>query len=374
MPVSRCADTDLIVVGAGYAGLACAHAAAAGGARVTVLDRKAAVGIRPHTTGILVKEAHACLDAPRRLLRRIDGVRLYSPSLRAVDLHSPDYYFLAADTPGLLQWMANEAAAKGAQLRTDAPFRHAARVGDRIVVADHGLSGRYLVGADGPRSRVARSFGLGRNRRFLVGAELEMTGVRGLAPDYLHVFLDSELAPGYIAWALAGIGVAQIGLAATYPARLDLEALLRKLSRCFDFDRAQVVGRRGGLIPAGGAVRHSSGPGVLLLGDAAGTVSPLTAGGIHRALSLGQQAGERIADWFADGGADPGHEITNLYPRYFWKRQMRAIARVAPPNRLLDGLFAAPGFARLAQVVFFHNRGLFSAAAWRDLLGLSERA
>lgn len=367
-------DTDLIVVGAGYAGLACAHAAAAGGARVTVLDRKQAPGIRPHTTGILVKEAHAHIDAPQRLIRRIEGVRLYSPSLRSIDLRSPDYYFLAADTPGLLRWMADEAVARGVRLRMGTPFRRAARVGDRIVLDDHGLGGRFLVGADGARSRVAECFGLGHNRRFLVGAELEMTGVRGLSPDHLHVFLDSKLAPGYIAWALAGVGVTQVGLAATHPARLDLRGLLAKLSRCFDFNRAQVVGRRGGLIPAGGSLGRCSVPGVLLLGDAAGTVSPLTAGGIHRALSLGGEAGDRIASWLAHGGTDPGREICRLYPGDFWKRQLRALARVAPPNRLLDGVFATPGFARLAQVIFFHNRGLFSAAAWRDLLGLDERA
>lgn len=121
---------------------------------------------------------------------------------------------------------------------------------------------------------------------------------------------------------------------------------------------------------AGGRVGACAAPGVLLLGDAAGAVSPLTAGGIHRALSLGEWAGERLGVWLAEGGPDPGPGIVRKYPGYFWKRRLRAAARLAPPNALLDLLFATPGFARLAQVIFFHNRGLFSAAAWRDLLGM----
>ncbi|MEY4641249.1 MAG: hypothetical protein RLZZ227_1243 [Pseudomonadota bacterium] len=46
--------TDLCVVGASYAGLACAAAAAASGLSVSVLEAKSEVGVWPHTTGILV--------------------------------------------------------------------------------------------------------------------------------------------------------------------------------------------------------------------------------------------------------------------------------------------------------------------------------
>ena len=75
----------------------------------------------------------------------------------------------------------------------------------------------FLVGCDGARSRVARDFGLGHNRRFLVGVEGEFTGVTGLDEDRLHVFLDSHLAPGYIAWVVPGLEFTQVGLAVTQP-------------------------------------------------------------------------------------------------------------------------------------------------------------
>src|SRR5262245_17547265 len=100
---------DVAVVGAGFAGLACARVAAARGLRTVVLDRKADPGAAPHTTGLLVKEAADEWDVPRAITRKIHGIRLYAPSLAWIDLDSPGYYFLATDTPALLRWLASEA-------------------------------------------------------------------------------------------------------------------------------------------------------------------------------------------------------------------------------------------------------------------------
>jgi flavin-dependent dehydrogenase len=50
-------EADCIVVGASFAGLACATALARASLRVTVLERKADVGEKLHTTGIIVKDA-----------------------------------------------------------------------------------------------------------------------------------------------------------------------------------------------------------------------------------------------------------------------------------------------------------------------------
>ena len=111
-------DHDAVVVGASFAGLACAAALAERGVRVVVLDRKPAAGARLHTTGFLVRDVLdevPLLDGmPTKLVRRIDHVRLYAPNLRHVDLTAPGYYFLATDTPGLLCWLAKRAVGAGA--------------------------------------------------------------------------------------------------------------------------------------------------------------------------------------------------------------------------------------------------------------------
>src|SRR6266480_6775831 len=84
---------DCVVVGASFAGLACATALAGAGARVTVLERKHDPGVKLHTTGILVRdlvEQLPLLDGlPPEMVRRVNGVRLYAPNMSSVDLAAP---------------------------------------------------------------------------------------------------------------------------------------------------------------------------------------------------------------------------------------------------------------------------------------------
>ena len=86
---------DIIVIGAGFAGLACARRAAERGLSVLVLDRQSEPGERIHTTGILVKEAWEEWVAPTPLVRKINRVRVYTPSHQFVELESDGYFFMA---------------------------------------------------------------------------------------------------------------------------------------------------------------------------------------------------------------------------------------------------------------------------------------
>jgi flavin-dependent dehydrogenase len=361
-------QADLAVVGAGFAGLACARAAALRGVRTVVLDRKACAGEKIHTTGILVKEVADFFDVPRQWTRKISGVRLYSPNLDSIDLHAPGYHFLATDTAGVLRWMAEQAAEAGAGLRWSAGYAGAYEEGSGVVLPGHDLKACFLVGSDGARSAVARDFGLGENRHFLLGVEAEWDGLRGVDEDVLHVFLDSVLAPGYIAWAVPGVGVTQIGLALRGRSTPRLDDLVVKLGKIFDFSRAREISRRGGLIPCGGAVSPWHRSRVMLLGDAAGTVSPLTAGGIHPALELGRMAGVALADHLLDRGPHPARVLLKSMPSYAVKGLLRlAFSLTPPPNALYDGVLRQTVFRKFAQTVFFHHRGLLSPAAWQDL-------
>jgi flavin-dependent dehydrogenase len=360
-------DYDVAIVGGGFAGLACAQAAACRGLRAVVLERKSDPGASPRTTGILVKELADEWDVPRSLTRKVHGVRLYSPSLRSIDLESPGYYFLATDTPALLRWLSAQAEGGGAEVRTGVEYRGARRHGTRISLVGLETACRWLVGADGVRSRVAREFGLGLNRKLLVGVEAEYEGVGGVDEDRLHCFLDPVLAPGYMAWVVPGAGVTQVGLAARWPARPRIEPFVERLRSLYDFGRARVIGRRGGLIPAGGTVRPFGAGNVLLAGDAAGLVSPLTAGGIHTAYHYGRRAGQLIADHVLDAGPDPVDVLRGVYPSFTWKKLLRAAVERGTPGWAIDLLLASPPLRALARLVFFHHRGLFSPAAWRAL-------
>jgi digeranylgeranylglycerophospholipid reductase len=368
--VSRDSD-DCVVVGASFAGLASASALARSGLRVTVLERKADAGEKLHTTGIIVKDAIdqvALLDGlPGNLVHRVTGVRLYAPNLRHVDLQAPGYYFLATDTPDLMRWLAARTEDSGVRISYRTPFAGATRIQSGFEIEGHGTT-RYLVGADGPRSSVAKALGLGQNREFLFGIEHEYAGVEIDDPGKLHCFIDRRIAPGYIAWMVAGPRVLQVGLAHRVGreevlARDAMDAFLRKLAPIIDLRGNRPASVRAGMIPCGGVVRPVAAPRVLLAGDAAGMVSPLTAGGIHTALKHGLAAGHAIADYLDGRREDPSRWFVRSYPRFTAKRVLRFLFDRFQSDVLFDLFLRTSAVRRAASIVYFHRKGVFDPAA-----------
>jgi flavin-dependent dehydrogenase len=365
---------DLVIAGGSFAGLACARTAALRGLKVAVIDPKPEPGARVRTTGIVVKEASDDFDLPARLMRKVRGVRLYAPDDRALDLHAPGYFFQATDTAGVLRWMASEAERAGATLMYGRKFEGGLAHERGVALTTLGLHTRFLIGADGARSRVAEVFELGRNRHFLAGLEIECEPLAGIDPRFLHCFADSRIAPGYIAWVVPGVGVTQIGVAARRPAKPDLGALLLRLKSVCDVKAIRVTQRRSGLIPAGGTLRNIGSGRVMLIGDAAGMVSPVTGGGIHTALHLGRRAAQLTSDYLGDRGPHPAAALLREAPKYRAKRMLRRLMDLAPPNALINALLMTRPAREMAQRLYFHSRGGDAASfeAWNDAFERGE--
>jgi len=373
---------DCVVAGASFAGLACAFALARSGHSVTVLEEKADPGDKLHTTGIIVKDAIdqvALLDGlPPGLVRRIDGVRLYAPGMRSVDLFAPGYYFLATDTPQVMRWLAGQAAAAGARIAYGTPFRRCERTRSGFQVEGAGQT-RYLVGADGPSSRIAQSLGLGRNSQYLFGAEYEYAGLEMPDADKLHCFIDRRLAPGYIGWLVAGVGMVQAGLARRVRGReatmsSSMAAFLEKIAPVVDLRALRPAATRAGMIPCGGVVQPVSAPRALLVGDAAGMVSPVTAGGIHTALKHGLAAGHAIADFLDGRTEDPSGWFVSSYPRFHAKRRLRFLFDRFQSDLLFDLLLETRPMRAAAGAVYFHHKGAFDQGRRPAARSSAERA
>jgi digeranylgeranylglycerophospholipid reductase len=320
-----------------------------------VLDAKPDPGLRVRTTGILVKEASDAFDLPAGLMRKVPGVRLYAPDNRSIDLSAPGYFFQATDMPSLMHWMAEEAARAGATLMYGRKFEGGLEYERGVAMGD--LHAAFLIGADGAKSQVAEAFGLSRNQRFLAGLEIECEPLQSVDGRFLHCFADSKIAPGYIAWMVPGVGAAQIGLAASRPARPDLGALLRRLKSVLDVRDIRVISRRSGLIPSGGVMRNLGTRRVMLVGDAAGMVSPVTGGGIHTALHFGRRAAVLVANYLGGRGPDPAPVLAAEAPRYRTKLWLRRALDLAPPNALINAALMTAPMRRLAQRLYFHSRG-----------------
>jgi geranylgeranyl reductase family protein len=348
---------DLIIVGGSFAGLACARTAASRGLKVAVVERKRDPGEGVRTTGILVKEAAEETDIPSHLTRLIRGVRLYAPNGKSTDYSSAGYYFLTTDTPNLMRWMAEEAQRAGATLMLGTAFKGGTQNGDLVTLSDLGVSARLLVGADGATSAVGRAFGLDANRRFLGGVEFELEPEPEIDERFLHCFLDSELAPGYIAWAAPGVGVTQVGLAARHGVRPDARRFLEVYRKRLNLPERRILARRSGLIPAGATLQRTHVGNVMLVGDAAGHVSPMTGGGIVQTLRLGRRTAQLAADWINAGGEHPARALRREAPKFRTKLWLRRMLDLAPPNWVWNLAVGTAPFRAFAQSVYFHQRG-----------------
>jgi flavin-dependent dehydrogenase len=252
-------------------------------------------------------------------------------------------------------------------MRYRTPYAGAVRTAAGFDLGPLGTT-RYLVGADGPNSSVAASLGLGRNRRFLFGVEYEFAGAALAEPSRLHCFIDRRLAPGYIGWLLAGVGGVQVGLARRVaaervPAADALAAFVDRIAPIADFRQRTPTSIRAGHIPCGGLVRPVAAPRVLLCGDAAGMVSPVTAGGIHTALKHGLAAGAAIADFLAGRGDDPARGFVARYPRFRGKRVLRFLYDHLQSDVAFNLLLATRPMRAAAGLVYFHHKGVFGTAA-----------
>jgi flavin-dependent dehydrogenase len=282
--------------------------------------------------------------------------------MRYVDLDAPGYYFLATDTPNVIRWLAAQAQQAGVELACGTSFTGATKIRSGYQVDGAGDT-RYLVGADGPNSQVARALMLGQNQKFLFGMEYEFATASLDNDDRLHCFLDRKLAPGYIGWMIPGVGCTQIGLARRMLRDADamkrvMEKFLDKIASIVDVRAHEPMSIRAGVIPCGGVVRPVTTERALLVGDAAGLVSPVTAGGIHTALKHGLAAGHAVAEFLEGKCEDPHLWFAATYPTFRAKRLLRFLFDHLQSDWFFNLMLASRPLRLAASQVYFHRRGV----------------
>jgi flavin-dependent dehydrogenase len=238
---------------------------------------------------------------------------------------------------------------------------------------------RYLVGADGALSRVARDLGLDLNSKWIVGVEDVLSDVPLEGEPRFHCFLDPVLAPGYLAWVVHDGEEAHVGVGG-YATRFNpvqaLEKFRESLRGMFDFSCAKHIERRGGRIPVGGVLRRIGNERGLLIGDAAGAVSPLTAGGLDPCMRLSSLASNIIAEYLKTLSADvlasySGAQFRTRFISRLWMRH--AISCIDEPLLLEAGcaVLRLPLFRSIARHIFF-GRGSFPNVELSPVLSMAR--
>ncbi len=305
---------DVVIVGSGPAGAACAMTAARAGLDVLVVEkeehprRKLCGGaVRPGTGRLLG------LDLGPVVERRVNTAVIVSPSGRTVVCTREDLTGMLVCRDRFDAYLVQQAEKSGATVVQGAAIVSAATTADRAQVSngEESFGGRVLVGADGVNSTVARRLGLRRRWQAdsvalciaadvpLPASEVErITGIMsGTGDPAIEMYLDT-MDWGF-GWCFPKEHEVSIGVGC----RMDHAGQLRGAWRSFAARLQQekdvtldLSGVSAARVPFGGQPDTLMGRRTLLVGDAAGLASPISGEGIYYAVRSGVVAARTVID------------------------------------------------------------------------------
>lgn len=377
---------DVIVVGAGPAGSIAAMKLARAGARVLVLERSRfprhkLCGDTINPGAVRELEIAGMAGCVRPLALEVSGMRVSGERGAPVEGRYPaPLTGLAISRSVLDAALADGARAAGARVEFGARVA-GPLVDDRgrvVGVSVHCPSKRepvavkapITIAADGRRSAVGRELGLARHpqrRRWAAGAYFENVGDMSLAGE-MHVWGGAYLGiaplPGGLANVCYVAGLRDVRGETSREAWSDPEGLLlsaieRDPRIWARFAHARRVTPVSVLGPLAVDAPVAGSPGLLLAGDAAGFVDPMTGDGLRFAF-----AGGRLAAETALAALDGGDLVTA------WQQLTRTraslFARKLRFNRALAAMVDHPAAVGLAsagaRVAPFFVRRLIAVA------------
>ena len=153
-----------------------------------------------------------------------------------------------------------------------------------LDVNGHGwLRARLLIDAEGALPRVLGMTGLKTwdAKDLLKGLQTEIRTI-DIDPDFVEVHFSSKLAPGFFAWVIPiDNEVARVGLACRNANPRDLLfKFARKRFGDMDNRNLKYFNFRSGLVITCGPIEKTYSDGLLVVGDSAGQVKPITGGGV----------------------------------------------------------------------------------------------
>lgn len=279
---------DAVVLGGGPAGLAAASRLASRGADVVVVDASNPINDKP-CGGYM----------PLVLVERL-GLRRCGYEVSAIHLvHGGEEWLVGfgrvvgcnLERRKLIDFMLREARGSGAEVVEGCRAAASVSRGEvRVEACGESYTARVLIAADGAASRLGAAI-RGRYTPDTLGVALQAKSHRADVPRGANtVLLGRRYSPGGYAWAFPKHGYVDVGVGAL-ASRAPGGLLGRYMAPVAERVRARPRGPRYAPVPLAGPRRAAWGP-VLLAGDSAGHVSPLTGEGVRYAVEAGWMAAE----------------------------------------------------------------------------------
>ena len=304
---------DVVVVGSGPAGSVTARFAAENGAKVLVIERRAEVGV-PVLCGEGISrkiDEWKILEGKRWIAGKMDGARIYSPDGTCVTLAAEQ----AGNETGYVvyrdifdQELAGSAIKAGTEFMMNTKATSLIKDGDKIkgVKAKHfdeelEIDCDIVVAADGVDSKVAQWAGLKTRldpKDLETCAQYTLTDI-DVKDAYCEFYLGKEIAPGGYIWVFPkGKRIANVGIGIL--ASLSESGMAKKLLDKFiendpRLSKGKTLRFLAGAVPASNPSKETVADNIVLVGDAARHVDPITGGGLTHCLEGGKIAGEVIA-------------------------------------------------------------------------------